>query len=69
MKDLKTNFEAELVKLMKDLTGLFLLAANWGLSWEIPLGMYCCKLPDLHPQCPSDPELMIILVVTFNSTT
>ena len=69
MKELKTNFEAELVKLMKDLTGPFLPAANGGLSWEIPLGVYYCELPDLHPQCPSDPELMVILVLTINSTT
>lgn len=69
MKDLKTNFEAELVKLMKDLTGPFLLAANWGQSWEIPLGVYYCELLDLHPQRPGDPELVVILVVTINSTT
>lgn len=69
MKDLKTNFEAELVKLMKDVTGLFLPTANWELSWEIPLGVYYCELSDLHPQYLSDPELMVMFVVTINSTT
>ena len=67
MKDLKNNFEAELVKLMKDLTGPFLPTANWGLSWETPFAVYYHELPDLHPQQPGDPELMVILVVTTNS--
>lgn len=44
-----------------------MLAAEWGLSWEIPLGVNYCELPDLHPQHPSEP--MVIGVGTIHSTT
>lgn len=38
MKDLKTNFEAELVKLMKDLAGLFSAGSKVGAELGNPFG-------------------------------
>lgn len=38
MKDLKTHFEAELVKLVKDLTGLFSAGSRVGAELGNPFG-------------------------------